>query len=198
VYHEKAVWKKLMNKRLLTVIVVIAAAARIFAQTAREPFFLEGQERWGEHEPLAPRPQNSAAENGSAPELSAPAPLSRQTAQILKSLTNARDSPALRQTPKAFSGDLRASAGEDAASLGSIVRGVFANREWDAARTALLHYLSLPQTEQAQARARYYLGQTYYFSGQYREALLEFLSVRTLEPAEVSAWIDAALAALVH
>lgn len=187
-----------MNKRLLTALFFLAAMTGLFAQTTREPLPVDIQWIQLEEERFFLSPQNAAAESGYAPAISAPVPLSRETAKILENIEKMRDNPPSRQTPKAFAGDLQAAAGDEPAALGGIVRGAFAKREWDAARTALLQYLSLPQTEQAEAKARYYLGQTYYFSGQYRDALLEFLCVRTLDPNEVDEWIDATLTALTR
>jgi TolA-binding protein len=55
----------------------------------------------------------------------------------------------------------------------------------------------LPRSSPAESRARFYLGQAYYYSGNYREALFEFLLIRDVFPAEGSEWVQATLAAMV-
>jgi TolA-binding protein len=49
-----------------------------------------------------------------------------------------------------------------------------------------------------EARARFYLGQSHYFSGSYREALIEFISVQSLYPVEANEWIQEILSRLVN
>jgi TolA-binding protein len=56
--------------------------------------------------------------------------------------------------------------------------------------------LTLPRSSSAEGRARFYLGQAYYYSGKYREALFEFLLIRDVFPAEGSEWVQAALNAM--
>jgi len=62
----------------------------------------------------------------------------------------------------------------------------------------LQHYLSLPRSKGVEARARFYLGQTLYFIGNYRGALFEFLSIKSIHPVEANMWIDSILAAMVY
>jgi TolA-binding protein len=42
-------------------------------------------------------------------------------------------------------------------------------------------------------RARFYLGETYYFSGEAGKALVEFLAVQSRFPQETSLWIRSSL-----
>ncbi|MDR1318069.1 MAG: hypothetical protein LBJ90_00460, partial [Treponema sp.] len=65
-------------------------------------------------------------------------------------------------------------------------------------QTELVRYLSLPHSVNVEARARFYLGQTYYYTGKNREALIEFLFVQSWYPNEANEWIEATLAAIVQ
>jgi len=99
-----------------------------------------------------------------------------------------------RMRPRVFARDLAVphGAGEDFA-LSLIVSGPFAARNWEAARNELVGFLSLPRSAEAQARARFYLGQSYYFMRMPREGLFEFLAIQERHPAEAMVWIQAAL-----
>jgi hypothetical protein len=126
------------------------------------------------------------------------APLGPDAAKALGSIPRASPSPPPQKKPRAFSRDLEAPAGGEESQLRFIVQGLFSKRDWQSARTELLRYLSLPRSALSEARARFYLGQTYYFSGNNREALIEFLLVQSHYPDEAKDWIDAALAAMVQ
>jgi hypothetical protein len=99
---------------------------------------------------------------------------------------------------RAFSQDLEALTGGEEYTLRSIVQGSLINQDWDSAQEELTHFLSLPRTDTSEARARFYLGQTYYFSQRPREALFEFLMVRPYYPDEAGDWIQAALDRLIN
>jgi hypothetical protein len=98
------------------------------------------------------------------------------------------------KSPRAFSQDLRSTPdrGEDYA-LRTIVQGPFSKWEWPRSREELLRFLALPHGDQAEARARFYLGQVYYFSGLPREALFEFLFIQSSYPHESFEWVGAVL-----
>jgi len=100
--------------------------------------------------------------------------------------------------PRVFAVDLEAPASGEESELYHIIRDFFGKHEWEDARSKLLDYLSLPRTKEAQERGRFYLGQTQYFTGNYREALWEFLSFRSVNPGEANVWIDAVLSAMVY
>jgi hypothetical protein len=56
--------------------------------------------------------------------------------------------------------------------------------------------LAMPRSYRNRSKARFYLGQVFYFQGRPREALLEFLASGDLFPAETRDWTQAALRAL--
>jgi hypothetical protein len=98
--------------------------------------------------------------------------------------------------PRAFNQDLEIPAGGEEYTIRSIVQGPFVKRDWDASKDALIRFLSLPRTRAVEARARFYLGQAYYFRRDYRESLLEFLRIEQEYPPEAREWIQAVLTAI--
>jgi hypothetical protein len=134
---------------------------------------------------------------GGLSEIPVPVPLSTPVAKALADIKPAPAAPAPEKSPQAFSQDTQSVSGGEAYTLGAIVGDPFAKRDWDRAREELLRFLSLPRSGGIEARARFYLGQVYYFSGRPREALFEFLSAQYAYPAEAGDWIQASLAKLV-
>ena len=125
------------------------------------------------------------------------APLSTGAIDMLNA-TRLPRAPLTLKTPRIFSVDLTSpSSGEDSA-LFQIIKEYFRVFDWEGARINLQEYLSLPRSMDVQARARFYFAQSLYFTGNYREALMEFLSIKTIYPVEVNSWIDAVLTALVY
>jgi len=98
--------------------------------------------------------------------------------------------------PRVFARDLETPAGGEESILRIIVQGPITQREWLNARDQLVQYLSLPRSPITEARARFYLGQAYYFTAMYREALVEFLFVKDRYPNEAAEWLEAVLTVL--
>jgi hypothetical protein len=102
------------------------------------------------------------------------------------------------KAPRAFKDDLEVSSGGgEEYILKNIVRGPFLRRSWEEARENLMEFLLLPRSSSVENRARFYLGQVYYYLGSYREALFEFLLIRDVFPAESGEWVQAALTAMI-
>ena len=123
-----------------------------------------------------------------------PLELSPEAAKALGEIP-ARSAPEAEQKrPRVFARDLAPAqaVGEDFV-LSNIVTGPFAERNWEAARDELIGFLSLPRSAETRARARFYLGQSYYFMRMPREGLFEFLAIQDRHPAEAMAWIQASL-----
>jgi len=126
-----------------------------------------------------------------------PVSLSIEAQKAVSSLelpSRIRDSA--EKTPRAFSQDLLEPAGGEDYTLRSIVQGSFAKRDWSRAIDELSRFLSLPRTAEAESRARFYLGQAYYFTGNLSASLFEFLLVQTIYPKETYEWIQAVLPGL--
>lgn len=98
--------------------------------------------------------------------------------------------------PKVFSEDLQQTqAGTEDANLQNIVHTFILWRRWDEAAAALRQFL-LTNTGAAAGRARFYLGESFYFSGAADKALTEFLAVQARFPEESPLWIQACLSKL--
>jgi len=123
-------------------------------------------------------------------------PLSAETIKMLER-TKVQKVPLAQKNPRVFSEDLRNPSSGEESALVQIVQEYFTKRDWENARLHLQNYLSLPRPEDVQSRARFYLGQTWYFTGNYREALFEFLPIQSFHP-EINVWINTILEAMVH
>ncbi|MDR1950565.1 MAG: hypothetical protein LBQ38_14340 [Spirochaetaceae bacterium] len=132
-------------------------------------------------------------------DLPVPVPLSREASRALASIRPSQrpTTQKSRKPPRAFSQDLRAPAGGEESTLRSIVQGPFMKWEWEKTREELLRYLSLPRSETSEARARFYLGQAYYYTQDIREALFEFLMIQSQYPEEANEWIQATLEQMI-
>ena len=142
--------------------------------------------------------RNAVGEGFFLPEVIEPLPLSAEAARMLMaSRMTARVANVLK-TPRVFVVDLESPSSGEESALFQIVNEQFCLLDWESARISLQHYLSLPRSRDVEARARFYLGQTLYYTGYYREALLEFLFIRSLHPVEANNWIEAILTAMVN
>jgi hypothetical protein len=122
--------------------------------------------------------------------------LSREAARTVAGLGASRP-PKPEKLPRVFAQDMEVPAGGEDYTLRSIVQGPFIKQDWNGTREALISFLSLPRSEAAEARARFYLGQSSYFSQNSRDALFEFLMVQPYYPEETGAWIQATLIELI-
>jgi hypothetical protein len=119
--------------------------------------------------------------------------LSPEAAKVLRDIPPAGERARPLKKPRAFNQDLELPAGGEEHVLRSIIQGPFSKKEWETARDELIGYLALPRSSFSEARARFYLGQCYYFTGAYRESLFEFLSVQSDYPTEAAGWIQSVL-----
>jgi len=71
-----------------------------------------------------------------------------------------------------------------------------AGGQWAQAEKRLKDYLSIRRTPELKARARFYLGQAYWFQDLPREAFFEFLGCEDELPRESRAWQEACLSEL--
>ena len=120
-------------------------------------------------------------------------PLSPEASKAVSALPFPEPKKAALKKPRVFSQDLNAIGGGEEFTLRSIVQGAFNNRDWNSVIEQLERFLSLPRSSTIEARSRFYLGQAYYMTGKYREALFEFLLMKNLYPAEAREWIQSIL-----
>ncbi|MGI5172252.1 tetratricopeptide repeat protein [Treponema sp. OMZ 840] len=84
------------------------------------------------------------------------------------------------------------STGDDY-SLFAIVDAYINTKDWHKAEKELRQFLQINRTETASARAYFYLGQSLYFTGNYREALRCFQRSCALYPVPSKRWITEVL-----
>ena len=86
-------------------------------------------------------------------------------------------------------------AGEDAAptALRGAIGEAFAVRRWEVAVEALTDFLRIRRDSRVEARAHFYLGQCYYFLGEYRSAFLHFLFAEEAYYSDSQPWMTAIL-----
>jgi hypothetical protein len=126
------------------------------------------------------------------------ASLSDNAAKAVRNSSVPEKAPIEQRKPRVFRVDLQSPAGGEDSALFEIISESFVNRDWEKARVDLQHYLSLPRSKDVEARARFYFGQTLYFTGNFKGALFEFLSIKSIHPVEANMWIDSILAAMVY
>jgi len=85
--------------------------------------------------------------------------------------------------------------GEDY-SLRQILDKNFPEKKWEGAQKELIEFISLRRTPKTTARTRFYLGQVYFFRGDYKNALLEFLLAQDYYYSKSREWIQYVLNAL--
>ena len=107
-----------------------------------------------------------------------------------------RNEKTAKRETEVFPEDLTAGGAGEEYQLRSIVQGYFLLKEWNRAEEEFRSFLLLPRTSRTMAKARFYLGQVYYFEGKAREALFEFLAAQEQFPVDSNSWIQAVLAAL--
>jgi hypothetical protein len=141
---------------------------------------------------------NAVPGSDSSAEIPKEIPLGASAAKAVSDIKKAPPSYQTVKRPRAFKRDLEAPAGGEDAAIRTIVQGPFIKKDWQGTKNELIRYLSLSHSDSAAARARFYLGQAYYFSGNYKEALIEFLGVQNLYPNEANEWIEAVLAKMTE
>jgi len=125
-------------------------------------------------------------------------PLSIESSNVLRETQMPPKNPLTLKSPRVFTDDLVAPTGGEESALFQIIVEYFVTFEWETARSSLQNYLAIPRSREIEARARFYLAQTLYYTGSYREALMEFLSFRSFHLAEANSWIEAVLTAMVY
>jgi len=149
--------------------------------------------------PLPAMTLNNALPDGYfLPDAADPGPLSDDAARIIRNTPVPEKAPLEQRKPRIFTVDLQAPAGGEDSALFDIISESFVKRDWEKARIELQHYLSLSLSKDVEGRARFYLGQALYFTGNYKGALFEFLSIRSIHPEEAGMWINSTLAAMVY
>ena len=98
--------------------------------------------------------------------------------------------------PQVLPSDATPTPGGELARLQEIVQGPFLGTDMNLAQQKLLDFLSLPRKPELNARARFYLGQVYFFQGDPRGALMEFLTAQDFYYEQCESWLEACFAKL--
>jgi len=125
-------------------------------------------------------------------------PLSAEAEKSVENSQLPSKGPLELKPPRVFAVDLQSPSSGEESALFQIIKEYFEKYDWEGARASLSRYLILPRSKDVEARARFYLGQTLYFTGNYKDALIEFMSIKSLHPIEASVWIDAVLTAMIY
>jgi hypothetical protein len=104
--------------------------------------------------------------------------------------------PVAPMKPELLASDATPSPDGELTMLQEIVQGPLQGGDTLAAEKRFRDFLSLRRTADREARARFYLGQTYYFENRARDALLEFLMCEDSFYQQVQRWKDACFAKL--
>jgi hypothetical protein len=75
-------------------------------------------------------------------------------------------------------------------TLSLILQEQFLNGDFSGTARSLESFLSIRRDDAVESAARYYLGQAYYFEGEYRKAFYEFLIAEERYYPEAQNWID--------
>ena len=125
-----------------------------------------------------------------------PAPkISRKTEKQALSLTGGKQThkaPEMLE-PYYFEQDLMSPDGGDEYLLFEVLKTTFVKKEYQAAIVALKKFLAQNRTNSVTNRASFYLGESYYFSGKYHEALNQFLELQDTFSPLSQKWIESSL-----
>ncbi len=97
------------------------------------------------------------------------------------------------KTPHFFEDDMFAPDGGDEYILFETLRGGLVQRKYRESVELFVDFLSVNRNADVTNRAEFYLGESFYFCGEYEKAVQCFLSVQEIFPALAKKWIDSSL-----
>lgn len=122
-----------------------------------------------------------------------PKPMSSQAYAAAKTLSGRRKRTVLPLDFYVFETDLVSPDGGDDFLLFEILRTTFIRKRYQEAVAELEKLLGTNRAAAVMDRAAFYLGESYYFTGNYKEAVMNFLTVYDVYPVLAKKWIDSAL-----
>ena len=126
------------------------------------------------------------------PELPDETPVSAATEKsIFILMQSIQQQPLKERTRQVLPSDATPMPGGELGLLQGIITGSFSSGNMSGASRSLIDFLRLPRAAPVEARARFYLGQTYYLQGRTRDALMEFLLSEDYFYPEAQPWEDA-------
>lgn len=118
--------------------------------------------------------------------------ITEETAREALSLTT-NNKQVQTVAPYIFRNEQSGSPGGDDFILAEIVQTYFIPGNYGETIRQLTEFLQLNRAEDITARGLFYLGESYYYTGNYREALTVFLQVQDSFPELAGGWIQTAL-----
>ncbi len=120
-----------------------------------------------------------------------PRPVSAETEQaISRVLGGIKLKEIPEMTAQVLEEDRAPGAGGERAALLQIVTGSFSSGRYGDAEKLIRNFLNVPRDPEIEARARFYLGQALYLSGQPRDAVMEFLVAEDRFCRDTRPWLD--------
>lgn len=124
---------------------------------------------------------------------------SPKTEKMIRALTAGTVSQRhITRTPYIFLSDSQSKSGGEEFTLKKILETNFPGGKWAEAITDLTQFLSLRRTPETAGRTHFYLGEAYYFNGNYPRALPEFLLSQDLYYNQSREWIRYVLEKMIN
>ena len=96
-------------------------------------------------------------------------------------------------SPYIFEEDLISPDGGDDYLLFNILKTTFIQRKYDEAIPLLTQLIGTNISEDTRSRALFYLGESYYFTGNYNDAVKTFVKVENVYSNLVKQWLNSSL-----
>lgn len=119
-----------------------------------------------------------------------------ETEKKVESMLQRIEGAAAGPSPQILAVDQAANPEGDEKTLQTILSETFSRGDYKEAVTGLISFIATRRSDPVEARARFYLGQSYFFRGQYREAAAEFILAEDQYYAETQSWINICLSEL--
>ncbi len=109
--------------------------------------------------------------------------------QIKSLITSLPERNAADLVPILLEADKEADSPERDTGLSTILETEFITGDYETALSSLLRYQKLPRTRGIEYRIHFYLGQIYYFTGEFKKALVEFIFAEEVYFIESQTWL---------
>ncbi|MBQ9630784.1 MAG: hypothetical protein IJR49_04280, partial [Treponema sp.] len=120
-------------------------------------------------------------------------PISDKAKNEAKKLAKSKTEQSVPLDVHIFEEDLVSPDRGDDYLLFDVLRNTFIKKDYESSVKDLSNLLAKDIREDVRKRTQFYLGQSYYFSGLYSDALVSFLSLSNDYPALTKKWINSSL-----
>ena len=115
------------------------------------------------------------------------------TRQALTLASAQKDSEPEVLSPHIFEEDMVSPSGGDEYLLFEVLKTTFIKKKYEESAASLQRFLAQNRSQAVTERANFYLGESYYYSGRFPEALNFFLTLQERYPALSKKWIESTL-----